>query len=446
MKKFVQEAITDNILESIKQNNFNRNKDVKDFIEALDMITGNVFISLDARWGEGKTFYVRQVEQTLKYLTRKQWGLSVDDLEEYFSDVDILNSINLNYSYLPIYYNAWLYDNHDDPLMSLLFVMVKECQNYLDTKIDVASIGDKLCSLLDSFSLSIKNIELSTNIKSIKETVAGKDILSSIKTAEQIRELVKSIFGSIIVENAQKLIVFIDELDRCRPNFAVEMLERIKHYFDDDRIIFVTSINKEQLIHTVSKFYGANFDSTGYLNKFFDLNVHLPVIDPYLTNRMYSNSNQEQYYVEKICEELNDYYKLSLRDALIFKQHLMNLPTRYINDYSGQGCVLSVFVPIITILDIVDETEKAKFLKGEGKSLLQELFKNISALYRMACRFSIDGKEVDENFQEGYSLFEDIYDYIFATKQEKYFKGNMDLSRDIKQICIQICNGFLKDE
>ena len=224
------------------------------------------------------------------------------------------------------------------------------------------------------------------------------------------------------------------------------MLERIKHYFDDDRIIFVTSINKEQLIHTVSKFYGANFDSTGYLNKFFDLNVHLPVIDPYLTNRMYSNSNQEQYYVEKICEELNDYYKLSLRDALIFKQHLMNLPTRYINDYSGQGCVLSVFVPIITILDIVDETEKAKFLKGEGKSLLQELFKNISALYRMACRFSIDGKEVDENFQEGYSLFEDIYDYIFATKQEKYFKGNMDLSRDIKQICIQICNGFLKDE
>lgn len=126
MKKFVQEATTDNILESIKQNNFNRNKDVKDFIEALDMITGNVFISLDARWGEGKTFYVRQVEQTLKYLTRKQWGLSVDDLEEYFSDVDILNSINLNYSYLPIYYNAWLYDNHDDPLMSLLFVMVKE--------------------------------------------------------------------------------------------------------------------------------------------------------------------------------------------------------------------------------------------------------------------------------------------------------------------------------
>lgn len=102
MKKFVQEATTDNILESIKQNNFNRNKDVKDFIEALDMITGNVFISLDARWGEGKTFYVRQVEQTLKYLTRKQWGLSVDDLEEYFSDVDILNSINLNYSYLPI--------------------------------------------------------------------------------------------------------------------------------------------------------------------------------------------------------------------------------------------------------------------------------------------------------------------------------------------------------
>ena len=63
------------------------------------------------------------------------------------------------------------------------------------------------------------------------------------------------------------------------------MLERIKHYFDDDRIIFVVSVNKEQLIHTISNYYGTGFDSTGYLNKFFDLDAHLPELQTYDTEK-----------------------------------------------------------------------------------------------------------------------------------------------------------------
>ena len=44
----------------------------------------------------------------------------------------------------------------------------------------------------------------------------------------------KEIFNEIIEEQTQKLVIFIDELDRCKPSYALEMLERIKHYFDDD--------------------------------------------------------------------------------------------------------------------------------------------------------------------------------------------------------------------
>lgn len=63
------------------------------------------------------------------------------------------------------------------------------------------------------------------------------DILSAVKTEEDIKECVRDVFNDIIVEEAEKLVVFIDELDRCKPSFAIEMLERIKHYFDDERII-----------------------------------------------------------------------------------------------------------------------------------------------------------------------------------------------------------------
>lgn len=126
MKRLTLEATDENILNSIKDNTYYRNPDVKDFIEALGEIEGNMFISLDARWGEGKTFYVRQIEKTLEYVTKKMTGEEPDVVEKlspYFQNT-VLDSISLKQSYLPIYYNAWLYDNHA-VLIVLLVTMAR---------------------------------------------------------------------------------------------------------------------------------------------------------------------------------------------------------------------------------------------------------------------------------------------------------------------------------
>lgn len=64
MKKYVQEATDINVWTSLKENTFDRGKDIQEFIEGLELIEGNVFISLDAKWGDGKTFYVREIEET----------------------------------------------------------------------------------------------------------------------------------------------------------------------------------------------------------------------------------------------------------------------------------------------------------------------------------------------------------------------------------------------
>ena len=95
MKKFTKEATIENVLESIKENTYDRTKHIIDFIEALDMIEGNMFISLDAKWGAGKTFYVRQIEQTLNYLTKKFKGLDIEqDVENAFSN-SLLSKTNI---------------------------------------------------------------------------------------------------------------------------------------------------------------------------------------------------------------------------------------------------------------------------------------------------------------------------------------------------------------
>lgn len=191
-----------------------------------------------------KTFYVRQIEKTLEYQTMKKFDTDdtkeeLDKIKPYFINT-ILEDINLENSYFPVYYNAWLYDNHTDPLMSLLLVISKKSKKYIDTT-RAKKLSGRFGELLSSFNANATfsgkaNIQGSIDGEKVVNAFKNKDILEEVKTAEEIREDVKRILDEVIVEQAQKLIIFIDELDRCRPSYALEMLERIKHYFDDDRI------------------------------------------------------------------------------------------------------------------------------------------------------------------------------------------------------------------
>lgn len=443
MKKLAEEANIENVLESIKENKFNRTQDIIDFIMALEQMEENMFISIDAKWGAGKTFYVRQIEQTLKYLTKRFKRLDIEnDVEDAFSNSP-LSKINLDYTYLPIYYNAWMYDNHVDPLMSLMLIVTKEYKEYCGSKLKIGSFADKVAELLDFTSISISGVQIGGNFRNMKETMQGKDILSVVKTEDEIRDKVKEVFNSIIVENVQKLVIFIDELDRCRPNFAIEMLERIKHYFDDDRIIFIASVNREQLIHSISKYYGTNFDSTGYLDKFFDRNVYLPEIDTRWGGAQTVAFTDRKYHLKNIAEGLNTYYHLSLRENLRFYEYISYaVSSGYVRDRNGQGMVFSAFIPIIAILAIKDEDKKRRFMQGDS-SILSNLFENIPALYQLACRFGEDqGEESEENFKIGYTKIKEVYDYAFGIGEKRWYNGSIEINDNFREIFIKLCNGF----
>lgn len=439
MKREILEATDENILNTIKNNTFNRNDDVKEFVETLDLIEGNMFISLDAKWGEGKTFYVRQIEKTLDFISKRTWDgdMEVDKMKPYFQNTS-LDLIELKRSYLPIYYDAWLYDNHDDPLMSLMFIIAKQSNKLIKTKLS-SSISSKMLNLISSASVSISNTSLSVEGEKIKSSLTGVDILETIKTAEEIRELVKEILDDVITETAEKLVIFVDELDRCKPSFAIEMLERIKHYFDDERIIFIVSINKEQLVHTITKYYGQNFDSTGYLNKFFDLNIHMPTFSiKNQSNSIFERFSSRQRWLVRIANELNDYYKLSIRDALLFKQRLSNISQLYVNDDSTQGYYLSLFIPIILILDLKDEEEKIRFINGKS-DIIESLSNNVPVINRIICSFGNNGSE----YESGLDMVLKIYKNIFGSANEDLWsQWRMEVDPGMREICIKLCNGF----
>jgi len=127
--------------------------------------------------------------------------------------------------------------------------------------------------------------------------------------------------------------ILLDELDRCRPTYAIELLERVKHLFDVPNVVFVVATDTGQLSHAIRAVYGAGFDGTRYLHRFFTRtyafrssnargllayciashridvsNIWCPMITP-------KNQKQEPSRLSvDFLLELSDYFKLSLRE------------------------------------------------------------------------------------------------------------------------------------
>ena len=125
----------------------------------------------------------------------------------------------------------------------------------------------------------------------------------------------KKLLGDSVKEG-KILVVLIDELDRCRPDFAVNLIEKIKHYFEIPRIVFVLMINSEQNYEHFKKIYGQGINAQGYLEKFLKLPLlNLPEKH---SNDLGIKTYPENHFVYKIYEHFfrNKYHSLFKENSL----------------------------------------------------------------------------------------------------------------------------------
>lgn len=194
----------------------------------------------------------------------------------------------------------------------------------------------------------------------IDESNAGdalKDVLKSVLEQRQKVEGIKE-FKKVLEKLAKAYIesqngtknypiyVLIDELDRCRPDYAIEVIESVKHFFNTKNFVFVLATDSEQLQHSVKAIYGQGFDANLYLSRFFDQVVHLPQPDlaPFIKARLIESvdddfelNNEFMGLVTKIFE----YHRIqSLRE--IHKVLLVVKFSRAIKQHSF--CVLSLIL------------------------------------------------------------------------------------------------------
>lgn len=371
MKKHDLQPTDNNIRNAFIRDAIGRNKDLVNFIKIIDSIDESYSIALDSYWGSGKTFFVKQVKMILDAKTEKSYG-AVEGRDQV---LDIWESLSKNMQlkkHVPIYYDAWQNDCDDDPIYSLVYQIALDTTNIKGLK-EKISFSD-IIATAGKITEAIAGFDPNEIADSLKKT----DFLETLRSRKKIDTRIKLFLNRLLPEKCDRLLIIIDELDRCNPEFAVKLLERIKHYFNNDRITFVFSVNLAELQHTIKHHYGADFNASRYLDRFFDLPIKLSPIN--MNKYLEAQGIYDRAYVfDSSMKAVIKKYNLQLREIsryIVIAKYIVGNQA-YAEDYknsNSRNVIIHLVIPIVAALIITDNKKFNDFINGRDSSPLTEFY------------------------------------------------------------------------
>lgn len=277
-------------------------------------------LSINSSWGTGKTTFLTMWRAYLK-------------AEGYHS----------------IYLNAWENDYSKTPFVSFVgeikeymtnCVLKKNSPKYLREKVKTvtekgADVAPKVIGKLAGlFSLVQGMEEVGGVAGNAAEAVTANLIDGYLGTKSSVKGFKAELEDLVeaLERNKQKLplVFFIDELDRCRPDYAIELLETAKHLFDVTGIVFVIAVDREQLSHTVKHLYGGEgMDANGYLRRFIDLEYTLDNdnVGQFVEHLFRNVYKLDRFLDERGVEEDDSlgFLNVVIRHCLLFRMRLRDI-------------------------------------------------------------------------------------------------------------------------
>ena len=441
MKKHDLQPTDENIRSTFYKDSIGRNKDLVNFIKIIDSIDESFSIALDSYWGSGKTFFVKQVKMILDANNE----FTYDSVEERDKVLEKWNQllgndiINTNY-HIPIYYDAWANDNDNDPILSIVYQIIQTVGNHANIEEpkglrSVFSLAGDIFELVKGFN----PLEIAKKLKS-------ENPLEEIMQTKSLKDRIDEFIESLIPERGERLIIIIDELDRCNPEFAVKLLERIKHYFNNDKVTFEFAVNIEELQHTIKKCYGQGFNAKRYLDRFFDLTIKLPKPD---MDKYYSSNNIINSTIKATVEHLD----IQMREIPKYTRLCNKIEGFNVEKESDKNCntydvpegwyvaphmnevILNIVIPYLLGLIITNEDSYNVFFSGNGAAeFIDFLLKGNEDVRDYIEDMFVEENPIDEVLQEFYNHI--IHDYSNQANNADYENGKY--SRQIGKV---ICTG-----
>ena len=349
----------------------NRKESGDILLQFVESFSEGFVLALNGKWGTGKTTFVKMWKQQMK-----------------------------NEGYETIYYNAWEMDHIDDPLIGLIAEFKRITSTGGEERIKkftdvIRKVSFSIVpSILSMAAKTYTGFDLKDVIKDGSEK--AMDILNECvdKHIEQQKSIIE--FKTVLTEyvnliSPDKPVIFIiDELDRCKPDFAVKTLERIKHLFTVKNVVFVLAIDQEQLCHSIRGYYGSeNFAADDYLRRFFDFQYNLPVntIDT-LLNRVlerfeFPNSVLESRDGINVYHYFIEFIKLLfiIKNLSIRELEKWMLQTRLIINNTSKLSVSPETLAFLVFFRLFDTVFYNRLIKSEisDQTVLEYLAQNFSS-------------------------------------------------------------------
>jgi hypothetical protein len=246
---------------------FERKESVESFVRIVTDLEGPFVIAVDSPWGSGKTTFLKMLQASLE-----------------------------SSGHPCMYFNAWETDFAEDPLIafvgeldSLLIGFCPEEGERQETIKSVKRMAGAMARKVVPAAIRIATmgaIDVAPEIEKLIAEAAGglggdavESYLKDKKIMDSFHEKLNLALSAGQVQGKKlPVVIFVDELDRCRPLYAIELLERIKHLFNVESAVFVVALDKAQLGISLGAVYGTGFNSTEYLRRFFDLELRLTQI------------------------------------------------------------------------------------------------------------------------------------------------------------------------
>lgn len=273
---------------------------------------GAYVLAVDSPWGTGKTRFAKMLK---------------NHLEKRFPPNGAQTG-GIPPKFYAIYYDALSSDYYPDAMEPLMHAIVnsdalKHEGNANNLK-NLLKIGT---GILKSLAYGAINLTVGgaaadafSEIGKALEN-ADKDPLTAYTEKLNLYDNFRKTLRAAIKQTKKNLVIIIDELDRCKPTFAIQTIEMAKHLFDVKGLIFVFFLDITQLSSAAKCVYGNDMDATGYLCRYFDFISRLPTPDtlhfidlklqsiPY-----YSTGSSECDETKNYIYELAQTFQLSLRD------------------------------------------------------------------------------------------------------------------------------------
>ena len=249
-----------------KNDLLDRKKPAEVLTGVVSSFRGPAVVAIDAAWGAGKTTFLRMWSRQLR--------------KDGFTIVE---------------FNAWDTDFAADPLLALSAelqaglkssgadIPPKTLENIKRWSTEILRHGAPQLARLAFDAVPLAGSLSEKLAESVLTHFTESRVSGYTKTKEAIFEFRSALAGTAAAvsesSETKPLVVIIDELDRCRPTYAVELLETAKHLFSVDHVVFVLAINRAQLVQSIRALYGTKFDADTYLRRFIDADIHLPKTD-----------------------------------------------------------------------------------------------------------------------------------------------------------------------